>query len=518
MVVQELVTLLGFEIDDKKLDDLGKKMEGARNLALGLGAAVIGAGVAIFGITRSAANGAGEIVRLSAATGVATDDLQRMGYAAKMSNSSMEELASGYKVLGKNILEASKNPMGENAKMFRQLGVRIFDVNGKIRNANDVFLDVSGSLSKMTNATEKAAISQQILGRAGGGLMDFLNKGPQKIRELTEEFDAMGGALSKEQLETLSNFNDSFDRTFGLLGKIKNMIALQIAPVLTDMLDSFRKWFVQNQKLIKMGIEKTFGAIAMTLKLVFRLFEMGYKITKAFFGTFMSGETFVKLVLFALGAVAAVIGGVLVASVILLTKLLWGLFVAWVAAFAPVVGMVLLVGAALALVFLWLEDIYTFFQGGNSLTGALVEWIGGGLSKAMSFVKEKLAQFGAWLHEKMLAIFNGIGNAIVNVVMFFMNPLIKGIEWVFTKLGMMKARAPGFNTNGMSTAGGSAPSLSGISSSNVNNGGSFVFAPNITVESKNGDPVGTGEAVQKAIENPLDRMLRQTQRFVSPIG
>jgi len=515
MVVQELVTMLGFQIDDKALDELGKKMENAKTLALGLGAAVIGAGAALIAITKTAANSAGEIVRLSNATGVGTAELQRLGYAAKLSGSSMDELGGGLKILSKNIVEAARNPMGEGAKAFRNLGIRAFDASGKARSASDVFLDLSESFQKVTNPTERAAISMQLLGRAGGGLVELLAKGPKRISELTAEFEAMGGALSQEQLETLTRFNDSVDRTFSLLGKLRNVIALKLAPVLTDLLDGFRKFIIENQKIIKYGMEKVFGGLVIAIKLLARSFEIAGK----FFGILVDGLGGAKGAMNALliiaGALAALIGGVLIGSVILLGKLLFGMAAGFLTAIAPVIPIVIALSAVLALVFLWLEDIYTFLTGGNSITGALIEAIGDGIDSAIDYMKKKFTEFKDWLIPIMYSTFTKLGEIIVAVVTGPLKLLISGIEWVFTKLGLIRERSPGLGMVGNGSITGvtprTAPSTSGNTSSNMN-----INAPVSVIVPPGTDPSSVGDVVREGVGDGFGQVLREMERFTSP--
>ena len=513
MIVKELITLLGFEIDDKKLKEFDKAVDKTKQGLTVLGATVVTSGVALFALMKTATDTAGSIERLSYQSGVSTKNIQTLGYAAKLSGSDIDEMARGLQVLTKNIVDASKNAGGENAKTFRSLGIRIFDSAGRVRDASEIFVELSGAFQKIPTPAQKTAVSMQLLGKSGAGLINTLNKGPAEIKRLQAEIESLG-ILTDQQIASLGAVSDGWNRILTIMGFIKNSIAAEIAPTISALLADIKDFIVANKELIKSNLLGFFKALAAFMKVVWSVSRGFGKIVLWLTDKLGGLEWMMKALLTVLVALGS---GAVVSGLILLTKLVVGLGTAFLIASAKAIAIGVAIAAAVALAFLVLEDIFTFFtDGGESFTGDIVNAMKKGLKGLWSYFEE----FMGWLEKKLYIFFNALGQTIVDIVLFPLKGLIASVEWIFEKLGMLGKKAPNIQKMSASMSAGSGV-LAGATPSvqNTNNGGNVNMEANIQVQVGSGADAGqVAQSVESGAISGFEEMLRQTRRFSSPTG
>jgi hypothetical protein len=386
MKVRELITVLGFEIEDQKLKDLDASVDRVKSGILMMTAAVVGAGAALYSFVKTSANVADEINKTALAAGVSNEALQRLGYAAAQSGASMEELGVGLRFLSKNMYEASKNPKSELAKAFHSLGVSAVDAHGKVRPTADVLLQVSDRFKSIQNPAQKAAMAMQLFGRSGGGLLEFLNSGSAEIQKLGAEIEVM----SDIDITNLKAFNDAVDGFLYFIGAIKNKVAAELAPVMVDMVASFKDFVTVNKDLIKENLLGFFRALASVLGYVFRI-AMSLGSAFLHLAKYMGGvENLTKFLLWgflALGA-GSVIRGIMGIVTALRAVGVAGIFASlvpllWIAAFAAIA----------AGIFLVVDDLVAYFEGRKSITAIIVKRF----DEAWEDVKAGFQRFKEWL-------------------------------------------------------------------------------------------------------------------------
>ena len=485
MKVKELITKFGFEVDDAALEKLDKGIENIKFGVVGLGAALVGTVGTLFLLTKTSANAADRINDMAIASGIGAKDLQELGYAAQLSGSNIDSMANGLKFLNKNIAEAIQNPGGDAAQTFRKLGIQLKDSSGRVREAADVFRDLSGAWQKVPSQAQKTQIAMTLMGRAGTELIQTLNRGPKALRDFADELNAFGGAMDQGTLDKLGEFNDSLDRTYSVIGAIRNSVGAQLAPALTEIVDGFRDFLVVNREIIKEKITAVVEGLAWWLGVVWRV-------------TRRVGEGFMWLV-DKIGGVKYIVGGLMAVLTLLSgAAIVMGLITiagliktiaiaAWaaVAPFALVAAKIIAIGAA---VFLIVEDIVSYFQGKNSVTGVIVD----GIVKGLTWAKDAFVEFMQWLGDK----FKGWAESFSSWFMNLVKPFVDTLTWIGDKLGSFAkgGNAVSGNVFNGRMAGGVQPNSvvrGGNTSNNVQIG-----APQVTVSVGQGaDPVAVGDAV-----------------------
>lgn len=546
MIVRELITALGFEVDDAKLKNFEAGVERVKKGMIGLSAVTAGAAALVYGFVKTSADTADHLFKLAGAAGVSVEDLQRLGHAAAVSGSDVEELAQGLKFLSRNLYDAAKQPTGEAAKAFQSLGIKTKDSTGKLRNTSDVVAEVSDRFSKLPNRAAKAALAMQLFGRGGGDLVEFLDQGSAKIRELSGELDAFGGVLSEGQVRDLKDFNDALTRVWGILSALKNVVAAELAPDLIGVVDSFRKFLIVNKDIIKsnlLGFMRALSGFVVTMWKTVRVLGGAF----AFLAEHLGGtEKITKALLYVFTLLSA---ATVLAGIFNLIKAFQALGVAINVAFLKPTLIAAAIVAAAALIFLVVEDIVSYFQGKKSLTGEFFEKI----SSVLDSVKAKLQAFADWLNKD-----GGLFGKLADLS--FLPPKVKDeLTWLegivtrirdaikdITTLGgvlpkdffnfglnpstmhLKDKAAPGESTTpGLdfikSLFGGSSDSAappSGIApgslpSSGVNTSQIIINSPiNVTVPAGT-SPGAVGDRVQIGVTDAVAGMLRQAHRATS---
>lgn len=185
---------------------------------------------------RSVETGA-EIARLSEKYKITAESLSTLKYAADLSDTSMEAVASGLDRMGKNAVQASKGT-GEAAVAFRVLGVDVKDTSGQIKGQEQLLYEVADQISRVEDSTTRAALAQMVFGRAGADLLPFLNNGADGLRRLQAEGKQWAeiAGISAEEAKKLKDQQKELEYASDALGK---SIATTLVPALNGAIRAF---------------------------------------------------------------------------------------------------------------------------------------------------------------------------------------------------------------------------------------------------------------------------------------
>ena len=189
---------------------------------------------------------ADEIAKMSKRTGIATEELSALGYAAKLSNVNTAELNTGLRRLARN-MDAAKNGTGDAHGAFRELGVAVTNSNGQLRRTEDVINDIAERFSQMADGAQKSAYASRIFGRTGTSLIPMLNEGKEGLKKMRKEADNLGITISTKTAKQAERFNDDMVR----LAEVSKGAGLAIAKDLLPHMNLFGNELQKN--ILKLG-------------------------------------------------------------------------------------------------------------------------------------------------------------------------------------------------------------------------------------------------------------------------
>ena len=156
------------ERSSKRVGESFKKA-GKATAAVGAGAAIAGAAVIAFG--QHLADLSNELVDASTKTGLTVENLGGLRLAAEGAGVAFAQLEPGLIKL-QGAIQSAAEGSGPAAAAFEKLGIAATDADGQLRSSDDVFNEITSTLGRLENQTEKNALAMDIFGmRAGPALL-----------------------------------------------------------------------------------------------------------------------------------------------------------------------------------------------------------------------------------------------------------------------------------------------------------------------------------------------------------
>lgn len=217
-------------------------------------AALAAANAALFEFGEAAAAMGTEIVRSSEIVGIATDEFQRLTFAASMMDVGAQQMQLGMERLAANMAKAEAGSKTER-DAFERMGVSLTDAAGKAKDMHELLLEVADAFAAHADGAEKTALAIQLFGRAGANLIPILNEGRTGIEELGKKADQTGVVFSDRLLKSMVDTNDKI--------KVLNATAVGLEGVLFDALkpaiDQVVKGFTDFVKFLSDAIVNSAG-------------------------------------------------------------------------------------------------------------------------------------------------------------------------------------------------------------------------------------------------------------------
>jgi hypothetical protein len=186
-------------------------------------------------------------------TGVLVEDLHALERIGKLEGATFEEITTGMRFLNKAIAEAN-NPLSEQAKLFKVLGV---DAQGIVKsggNVKDVMLALSNVFKENLTVADRYLVAQKLLGRSSEGLINVLSQGrPQLVAWIDEQKRL--GVITTETANKADEARDKFEIFKGVL---QARVGGPMIDFLTDMIARLQEagpWIVWFSERVQKGAE-----------------------------------------------------------------------------------------------------------------------------------------------------------------------------------------------------------------------------------------------------------------------
>lgn len=198
-------------------------------------ATAIGAAAgALVECTLAAGDYADEINTASMVTGLSTDKIQELQYAAELVDTSFETISSS---MQKNLksMSSAADGTGAAAEAYAQLGVSVTDADGNLRDSEEVYWELIDALGNVSDETERDLLAMQLLGKGARELNPLIEAGSDTLADLAEEAHETGYVLDGETLDAFQEFDDQMARMDNGVTAAKNALGTVLLPVLNQM-------------------------------------------------------------------------------------------------------------------------------------------------------------------------------------------------------------------------------------------------------------------------------------------
>lgn len=241
---------------------IGRSMTKAGTVMLGASAAV---GGSILDVGKSTADYAGDMYDMARGAGIGVEAFQKLAYAGRMSGVETEKLSASLVKFDRMVAEAAG---GNKTYMqtFEDLGIKIKDSAGNLRQPNEIFEDVADIFHNTEDGIGKTALAVELFGKSGADLIPMLNDGKAGLKAFYAEAERLGLVLSDETTAKGDAFSDQLENIGEQVKGVKLQLGAALIPALSaaaekisKVIDKITRWVQENPELVA-----TIGNIAMT--------------------------------------------------------------------------------------------------------------------------------------------------------------------------------------------------------------------------------------------------------------
>lgn len=222
-------------------------VKAAQASALGLYGALAGlAGGAVIGgfatMVKGSLDMADSLNKMSQKTGVATEELAKLSYAAKLSDVSNEQLVKGFKGLSDMMVKA-RDATSLQAEVMKTLGVNI---DGGTAPALNKIADM---FQKLPDGATKTALAVDLFGKAGQEMIPLLNQGSEGLAKLGDEAEKFGLVIRDDAAKAAEQFNDNMKAMSEAAKGIGITLVNDMAPTLAKISEEIKRAYLEGGKL-----------------------------------------------------------------------------------------------------------------------------------------------------------------------------------------------------------------------------------------------------------------------------
>ena len=229
----------------KAMQDFGAKCQDAANKMKPISAAAGAIAAGMVGLGVKSVRAADDLNTLSKQSGISTDTLQKMQYAADLIDVPFENISGA--------VTKMKKSMAGSGKPFEELGVSVTDAEGNMRDAESVFFDTIQALSEIPNEVERDQKAYEIFGKSADELAGIVDDGGKALKAYGKEAEDLGLILSGETLDAMNETNDALDKSKAQLKaavmQLGGTIASGLAPVVENLSKLVERFIGWLQKL-----------------------------------------------------------------------------------------------------------------------------------------------------------------------------------------------------------------------------------------------------------------------------
>lgn len=198
-VTLERVGVTAGQVSDKA-EQLAQKTAGLSTA----GAAVAGA---LGAMAVAAGKTADDLNTLSKQSGFSTDLIQQWQYAADLIDVDSETIIAAARKMKANMTSTSADVVAA----WEKLGITVYDNNGKLKDAETMFMSTVGALSLVRDETERDILAMTIFGKSADELAGIIDDGGRDLRYYGQQARDLGLILSQDALDGANKFNDGLD-------------------------------------------------------------------------------------------------------------------------------------------------------------------------------------------------------------------------------------------------------------------------------------------------------------------
>ncbi|WP_428937763.1 phage tail tape measure protein [Fontivita pretiosa] len=251
LLVKDSSFVKGLQKASKRLRAFGEGITSIGKKLTAVGAAIV-APLAAMG--KHFASSEAQLLDLSERTGLSTEALSELGYAAGQTGADLGALEAGVRKMQRSVFAAASGSKAA-AEAFAALGV---DLGGlATMNPEQQFTAIADALWRVQDPTARAALAMQIFGRAGTALLPMmqrgeagLNKYRKRARELGLTVSSESAAAADELDDALADLGSVVKRTSAAIGSALAGTLREAAVRMTELAVKVNAFIKEHRQLV----------------------------------------------------------------------------------------------------------------------------------------------------------------------------------------------------------------------------------------------------------------------------
>ena len=192
--------------------------------------------------------------KMAIRTGVAVETLSELRHAAELSGSSLQTFEKGVKKMQMTINDASRG-LSTAVDALDAIGLSFEQLQGL--SPEEQFKAIAEGISRIEDPSKRAAVAQQILGRAGTELLPLMQNGAKGIEELQKAARDLGLTVSTETAKEAALLTDTLGTLFTVMKNGVFVVGSALAPAVTKIVAATTtavvaavKWVKENKAVV----------------------------------------------------------------------------------------------------------------------------------------------------------------------------------------------------------------------------------------------------------------------------
>jgi hypothetical protein len=228
--------------------EIGKKMEPLRvglnnvgSAALRVVAPIAAAATAFAGFAAivSAFERNEALGKMSAALGIAVDELSKLHYVAKLNMGSAEGMNAALMKMEKFLGDAAAGGEEANAKL-RMMGLSLRDLAGL--KPEEAFGKLADGMNSVENQGQKMDLMLSVFGKNSKEIAGTVRLGAQGIKDMGTEGERLGRTMSAVDFGKLDTAKGAIEKMAGAFESLSNRISIALAPVFNWIATAIDEW------------------------------------------------------------------------------------------------------------------------------------------------------------------------------------------------------------------------------------------------------------------------------------
>lgn len=223
---------------------------------------------------------------LSARLDISTEKLSGWAYAAKLSGVDLDTLASAIPKLSKQV--------AAGGAIWDALGIKTKDANGKLRDVEALLPEIADRFAALNNATLEQALAQEIFGKSGAEMLEFLNRGGAGIKALENDLASLGGVIDGKTASQAAAFNDELDKMQTASTALTLRLTAHLLPAAVKLTEDLNSLAREGGAVegVAWAMTQAFDAVERRVKAVAAVIQI---TTSALIGTYEAAKAVTQL-------------------------------------------------------------------------------------------------------------------------------------------------------------------------------------------------------------------------------